>query len=177
MNETIYFLDIIKYTISGLIVFFAGWYFVRTYLHENNNQQAIELKKSVNQQILPLRLQAYERMILFLERINPSNMLVRLHVAGMSAREMQNLILLDIRAEYQHNIAQQLYISPPIWNVIKKVKEDTISMVNSAVHGLPEQASAIDLSKVILTHMTNLNEENPYDVALALIKQDVQQLF
>ena len=115
--------------------------------------------------------------VLFLERINPASMLVRLHVSGMSAREMQNLILSDIRAEYQHNISQQLYVSDHAWKVVKKIKEDTIGLVNDATKSLPESASAIELSKAILTHLATLESENPYDTALMIVKQDIQQLF
>ncbi len=66
MNELTYFLEILKFTIAGLLVFFVGWYVVRTYFDQHNNLYALELKKAGQQQILPLRLQAYERVILFL---------------------------------------------------------------------------------------------------------------
>jgi hypothetical protein len=126
---------------------------------------------------LPLKLQAYERITLFLERINPSNMLVRLHVAGLSAREMHNAILSDIRAEYQHNISQQIYVTDISWNVVKKMKDETISMIHSAVTGLPDTASSVELSKIILTHFANLEDENPYEKALHIVKQEVQRTF
>ena len=177
MNVLVYFLEILKYTLSGIIVFFVGWFFVRNYMKEAVNIKLIELKKASLAHTLPLRLQAYERVILFLERVNPSSMLLRLHISGMSAREMQNMVLSDIRAEYQHNISQQIYVSNTAWNVIKKMKEDTISMVNSAVNALPENASAVDLSKSILIHLANLETDNPYDIALSIVKRDIQQLF
>jgi hypothetical protein len=80
MNDITFLFDIIKYTFSGLLVFFAAWYFVKPLLMQNLNVQRLELKKAEHIHILPLRLQAYERTVLFLERINPSNLLVRLHV-------------------------------------------------------------------------------------------------
>lgn len=177
MNETGYFLDILKFTIAGIIVFFAGWYFIRTYLDEYKNRDYTAIKKAAQQQILPLRLQAYERIILFLERINPSNMLIRLHVSGMSAREMQHLILSEVRQEYQHNIAQQLYVSNHSWKIVNRIKEDTIAMINNAAKGLPEHASATDMSRIILTHLADFAEDNPYTTALTIVKQDIQKLF
>jgi hypothetical protein len=104
-------------------------------------------------------------------------MLVRLHVSGVSAREMQNIILSDIRSEYQHNISQQLYVSNQAWAIVRKIKEDTIGMVNSAAQGLPENAAGVELSKVILNHLASVDDKNPYEAALVLIKQDIQQLF
>ncbi|HEY0771441.1 MAG TPA: hypothetical protein VGD31_14010 [Sphingobacteriaceae bacterium] len=172
-----YLVDLLKYIIAGLIIFFVAWFFIKAYLDRACDLKAQELKKGTQAHTFPLRLQAYERIILFLERINPAALLVRLHVPGMGAQEMQNIILADIRAEYQHNLSQQLYVSNQAWEVIKKIKEDTIRLVNDASHSLPENAPAIELSKVILTHLATLENENPYDVALVIIKQDIQQLF
>ncbi len=177
MNSIAYLLDIVKFALAGVIVFFTGWLFVKAYLDQRFNFRMIEIRKESLKQTLPLRLQAYERTVLFLERINPSNMLVRLHVPGMSAREMQNVIISDIRAEYQHNISQQLYVSSTTWTVVKKIKDDTVSIVNSAVSALPENATSGDLSKSILMHLAGLEGENPYEIALDIVKKDVQALF
>ncbi len=177
MNEIDFILDIVKYSLAGLIVFFTGWFFIKTYLREKHSFRRIELKRAGLKHTLPLRLQAYERTVLFLERVNPSNMLIRLHTPGMSAREMHSQIISDIRAEYQHNISQQIYVSDVAWATVKQVKEDTISMINSAVNGLPENASSVDLSRAILTHLANLEAENPYDIALRIVKRDMQSLF
>ena len=175
MIDLTFFLEILKITISGLIVFFVGWFIIREYLAQETVKTSRESKKENLAHTLPLKLQAYERITLFLERLNPANMLVRLHVAGLSAREMQNVILSDIRGEYQHNISQQIYVTDISWNVVRKMKEETIAMVHNAVAGLPDNASAIELSKVILSHLANLQEDNPYEVALKIVKREVQQ--
>ena len=175
MIDLTFFLDILKISISGLIIFFVGWFIIREYLAQETVKTSRESKKENLAHTLPLKLQAYERITLFLERLNPANMLVRLHVAGLSAREMQNVILSDIRGEYQHNISQQIYVTDISWNVVRKMKEETIAMVHNAVVGLPDDASAIELSKVILSHLANLQEDNPYEVALKIVKREVQQ--
>lgn len=177
MNEITYLFDIVKYTLSGLLVFFAAWYFVKPLLLQNLNFQRLELKKAGLKHTLPLRLQAYERTVLFLERINPANLLVRLHVPGMSAVEMHKIIIADIRSEYQHNISQQIYVTEMTWTVVKKIKEETIGIISSAANALPAEASSMDLSKSVLTHLANLESENPYDVALSIVKRDIQSLF
>lgn len=74
-------------------------------------------------------------------------------------------------------MAQQLYISNHSWGVVKKMMEDTIAMVNNTVNTLPENASALALSKTILSHLERLEMENPYDMALKIIKRDIQHLF
>ena len=160
---------------SGIIIFFAAWYFIKPLLMQNLNFQRIELRKASIQHTLPLRLQAYERSVLFIERINPSNLFVRLHSPGMSAAQLHQLVLAEIRFEYQHNISQQLYISNDAWNIIKRVKEDTINLVNQSISNLHPEASAVDLSKVIFNRLSEV-EENPFDLALLVLKRDIQEL-
>lgn len=171
-----HFLDLIKLVGSGLIIFFAGWYVVKRFYENNYRSSLIQLKKLSLEKTLPLRLQAYERMILFTERINPTNLIVRLHAPGLTVKEFQQQILAEIKSEYQHNITQQLYVNPQSWGVINRLKDDTISLINNASEGLPPDAPSIELGKVVLTHLSTL-ETNPYDVALTIIRQEVQQFF
>jgi hypothetical protein len=177
MNEVTFLAEIVKYTISGIMIFFAAWYFIKPLLVQNLNFQRVELRKASIQHTLPLRLQAYERSVLFIERINPSNLFIRLQSPGMTAIQLHQLVLAEIRAEYQHNISQQIYVSDVGWTVVKRIKDETIGIVSSALNSLPDEAIAMDLSKSVLTHLANLESENPYDVALSLIKRDIQNLF
>ena len=125
---------------------------------------------------MPLRLQAHERLIVFIDRINPSNLLLRLHQPNISVAALQTMALNEINAEYQHNIAQQLYVNTLSWQVVRKLKEDTAAMVNNAVQGLPQTAEGIDLSKKILQHMSEI-EENPFELAIGLLKKEIHGLF
>ena len=175
MDIGIFFFDVLKYTLSGLFVFLAAYFLLKSHFDTYYNLKELEYKTLVVKDILPLKLQAYERMVLFIERINPTNLLVRLHTSGMDAREMQNLILTEIRAEYQHNISQQLYVGNEAWNIIKRVKDDTINLVNQSIANLNPESSAIDLSKIIFSRIQEV-EENPYDLALLILKRDIQEL-
>jgi hypothetical protein len=175
MDISVFFFDVLKYTLSGLLVFFTAYFMLKSHFETYYNLKQLEYKTLVVKDILPLKLQAYERMTLFMERINPSNLLVRLHVSGMSAKEMQNLILSELRAEYQHNISQQLYISNTAWSIIKRVKEDTISIVNQSMASLHPEASAVELSKVVFGRLNEI-EENPYELALLVLKNEIQEL-
>jgi hypothetical protein len=176
MDALVYLFDVLKYCISGLIIFFVAWFIVREYLQNTYKFRLIDLKKSSQAQTLPLRLQAYERVAIYIERINPANMLIRLHVSGVTVRELQHLALSDIRTEYQHNMSQQLYISHDAWAMVKDLKEKTINLLNNAAKGLPPEASSVELSKTVLTHLATL-EENPYDIALDAIRKEMQYLF
>ena len=169
-------IDILKYTVAGIGIVYIAFYLFKPYLDRSNTLQLIELKKAINTQTLPLRLQAYERLILFTDRINPANLLIRLNGNSYSAAELQAVIINEVRNEYQHNVTQQIYVSDRAWAVTKRVKEDTLSVVNNAIKTLPDNATGLDLGKVILNHLSRL-ADSPYDIALNLIKQDLEDLF
>jgi hypothetical protein len=176
MNLFPYLLDILKYTIAGLGVVWIAFYLIKPYLDRDEKIQLLEFKKAVSNQTLPLRLQAYERLVLFIERVNPANMLIRLNGPAYNAHELYSLIVEDIRNEYQHNITQQIYVSARAWSVVKRIKEDTLGIVNNAIRTLPETASGLDLSKTILSNLSTL-EDNPYDMGASLLRKDLEELF
>jgi hypothetical protein len=161
---------------SGLITVAGAYYLMKPDIQRYLRLKSMEVRKEKHPQLLTLRLQANERLILFIERINPANLFIRVHQQGISIPDLQSILLHEIRAEYQHNVSQQLYVSPTVWEVVSKLKEDTLAMINAAVKGLPADAAGVDLSKKVLQHMAGM-EENPYDLTLALIKKDIQQLF
>lgn len=134
------------------------------------------LVKEERSTLIALRLQAHERLIVFIERLNPANLLIRLHQSGMTAKDLQSVILNEVRNEYQHNVTQQLYISSDNWTILGKLKDDTLAMINNAVAGLPADATGVDLSRKVLAHLANLKDD-PYMLTLELLKKDIHQLF
>ncbi|SHN24839.1 hypothetical protein [Mucilaginibacter sp. OK098] len=176
MNFLPYFLDIVKYTIAGLGIVWIAFYLIKPYLDRDEKIQLLEFRKTISNQTLPLRLQAYERCVLFIERVNPANMLIRLNAPSYSAHELYSLIVDEIRNEYQHNITQQIYLSSRAWGVVKHVKEDTLGIVNNAIKGAPETATGLDLSKIILGSLSQL-EDNPYELGASMLRKDLEELF
>ena len=174
----------IQQILIDIVILFAGislalmavYYILKNDIQRFFNLKNIELNKESRAHLLPLRLQAHERLIIFTDRINPANLLVRLHQQGIGIGTLQAGILNEVRSEYQHNITQQLYVDSVTWNVVRKLKDDTIAMINNAVQGLPADANGIELSKAILQHMASI-DENPYDLTIELIKKDIQKLF
>lgn len=174
----------IQQILTDIVILFAGiflalmavYYILKNDIQRFFNLKNIELNKESRAHLLPLRLQAHERLIIFTDRINPANLLVRLHQQGIGIGTLQAGILNEVRSEYQHNITQQLYVDSVTWNVVRKLKDDTIAMINNAVQGLPADANGIELSKAILQHMASI-DENPYDLTIELIKKDIQKLF
>lgn len=162
--------------IGGVATVSAGYYLIKDDIKTYFRLKFSDQKKEKENPLLPLRLQAYERLTIFIERINPANLFIRLHQQGITIAELQAIVLNEIKSEYQHNITQQLYISTPTWDVVKKLKDDTIAMVNNGVKSLPADAPGVDLSRKVLQHMAGI-ENNPYDLTLDLIKKDIHQLF
>lgn len=176
MNLILFLLDIAKYIIAGISTVCVAFYLVKPYLDRDEKIQLLEFKKAVSNQTLPLRLQAYERLVLLIERINPASMLIRLNGPAYSAHELYSMVVEDIRNEYQHNTTQQIYVSARAWSVIKRVKEDTLGIVNNAIKSLPENATGLELSKFILSSLSQL-EDNPYDIGASLLRKDLEDLF
>lgn len=173
-----------KQILINLAILFIGMFasltafyqFVKSDIKRFFDLKTFELNKESRASLLPLRLQAHERLIIFIERINPANLLVRLHQQGIGVKELQNLVINDIKSEFQHNITQQLYLNTASWDVVRKLKDDTIAMINNVVQGLPETATGVDLSKNVLQQMATISE-NPYDLTIDHLKKDIQGLF
>lgn len=170
-----FLLDILKYTVAGIGVVWVAVYLLKPYLDKQEQLQLLDFKKSVSSQTLPLRLQAYERMVLFVERINPANMLIRLQAGSYTAAELHALVINEVRNEYQHNITQQIYVSLRTWGIVKQLKNDTIAIISNAAKALPENASGMELSKLVLAHLSQLDTD-PYDAGLSLIRSDLDAI-
>jgi len=175
MQINTFLLELVKFTLAGIGTVYVAFYLIKPYLERSEKLQLMELKKSTTALTLPLRFQAYERLIVFVERVNPANMLVRLHGTQYSAHELHSLVVSDIREEFQHNVSQQIYVSERAWNVIKRVKDDTMSVITNAIKALPENATGLELSKTVLAHMASL-QDNPYDIATSMIRKDMEEL-
>jgi hypothetical protein len=126
--------------------------------------------------IAPLRLQAYERMILLLERIAPSQLIMRNINTGQSAIDLQNVLISNIRQEFEHNLSQQVYISSNAWELIKNAREAVVSDINSAAEKLNEKASATDLAQAIFENDITGDASTLYK-ALEFLKKEVRTNF
>ena len=116
-------LEIIKLTIPGLLTFLAAYFVLKTYMENQQKLQQIKLQLEQQKSSLPLRLQAYERLSLFCERIALPNLLLRVRKPGMSSGELRIALLLAVQQEYEHNITQQVYVSSQLWEIIKIARD------------------------------------------------------
>ena len=136
-----------------------------------------EESRMMNQNITaPLRIQAYERMILFLERISPPSLIMRTHHAGMTSHMLHAELLKAIRSEYEHNMAQQVYLSVGAWEMIRTAKEETTKLINITAQKMNESASGLDLGESLLNLSSQL-KKLPTDVAIEYLKKEFNEKF
>ena len=169
-------LEILKYTVPALIVFFTVLVMLRTWSRNEDKRRKTEFNMHISDEILPVRLQAYERSILLLERISPQSMIMRVSRTDFSARQLQQELLSNITSEFEHNIAQQTYLSTEAWEKIQAAKNQVINLINGTAKEVKPDASGPTLGKLILERLTELNNP-PSQVAIDYLKQEVKTLF
>ena len=176
MDATKGILDFLVYLAPSLLVFFTAIVLIRKFLDREHKLKLIEMKMASQKDLLPLRLQAYERLTLYLERISPNVLLINNYESGVSVGAFQQHLLDVVRGEFEHNFAQQIYVSPAIWTVVRNAKEDIVRLINAFAEGLDANAPAHLLSQQIFEAMLK-NEDFPTQRALTYLKNEVAQLF
>ncbi len=184
MYET---LEIAKYIIPSIVVFITAYFLLKLHLdsQEEINKQALktqieelrlQIKQQDKKQITPIRLQAYERMVLLLERISPQSLVFRIQKPTQKVYQLQSAMLKAIRDEYEHNLAQQLYISKESWAMLKAAKEDVVKLINTAAAEVKPDDMGIELSKKIF-ELSISNEKLNTERAIEMLKRDIEKLF
>ncbi|NUN99837.1 MAG: hypothetical protein HUU01_04385 [Saprospiraceae bacterium] len=176
MSEFLSFmLEIIKLTVPGLLVFFTTYYLLRQYLNGQLRLKQVENKQNHQQTTIPLRLQAYERLSLFCERIALPNLLLRVRKEGMTVAELKLSLILAIQMEYEHNITQQVYVSQQLWQIIKIARDNTVGFVSAVAENLDHKGDGRELAELILRHLAN-QDTTGLDTALLAIGKEAGAL-
>jgi hypothetical protein len=136
----------------------------------------IEMKRDRQNHLLPLRLDAYQRLVLFCERINPNALIMRLHNPGLPALAFQQKLLAAIREEFDHNVAQQIFISTEAWDIVTRSKEETIKIINMAAKDCDGAAFSGDLAQKVFEICGQL-EQLPTDIAVRGLKKELHTMF
>lgn len=166
--------EVFLYAIPALITGIIAFYFFKEHTKNEDGRRRFLLHKDMQVNTLPIRLQAYERLALFLERITPTKLLVRVAPTSANKEDYESLLIQSIDQEFQHNLSQQIYVSDECWNITKAAKNATIQLIRKA--GLLEKTnSANKLREVVLTEM--MERSAPSDAALSYIKQEVSEIW
>lgn len=171
MSDT---LIIVVAVVPSLILAATAYFIVRYFIENEQKKRILDLKYAAKAQILPMRLQAYERMAMFLERIEPNQLIFRVNNPELTAYQMQTILLATIRSEYEHNLSQQIYISAEVWDAIKNAKERVVNIINLSAGKLPDGAMATDLH----THIFEaVSETSPTASAMLQLKKEMSLLY
>jgi hypothetical protein len=169
-------IDILKITIPGLIVAIAMYQLVKNQTERDYKLRLMELKQKNGEVVIPIRLQAYERIVLLLERITPSNLLLRVSGSGHTASDYHRMLLSEIRNEFSHNMSQQVYMSEQAWQQVKHSREEVVNLINRTYQEMPDKSKGTDLAKRILESIL-ATETDPTARAISFVKQEIAQVF
>ncbi len=175
MTESI--LEILKYVLPSIIVFLTAFFVLKSFFNNEMKKLEQQIRSESRKDTLPLRLQAYERLSVFLERISPVNLIPRTIQPGMNAQMLKQALVQAVRMEYEHNVSQQIYVSTNVWRTVSIVKDEIIKDINVLSASLPPDAPAKELSKRILEHYLESEHVLPTQQALDLLKVEVKKLF
>jgi hypothetical protein len=166
--------ELLKIFIPALLVFLAGYLAIERLLREESNRRRAELNASSKKITTPIRLQAYERIVLFLERISPDSLLVRVNQPSISSKALHGELLSNIRMEWEHNLSQQIYISVKGWALIKNAKDNVIKLINKSAEKVDPRSPSLVLSKTILDNIVEL-DNHPTARAIDFLKKEVNE--
>lgn len=178
----------LSYSAIPVIIFILGLAFIyREHLNHRANlmEKELALMKAAGTKgvasapgvspMITLRAQAYERLVLYLERINPDSLIMRLHHHGMSAGMLRNDLNKAIREEFDHNLSQQIYVSQEVWNQLVKAREETISLINIAHKKMDEKSTGLDMTRLIFSILSEVGER-PNERALRALRDEARKV-
>ena len=157
------------------VVIFGFWLIQHSMYRNEEKKRTWELKRESQKTISPIRLRAYERLTLLLERTTPEHMLMGLDLTTMTVPQLQQELLQTIRQEYEHNMSQQVYVSEEVWTLIINARDQMATFIVAIAAQLPPNADAMTYAKMLITAYTS-NGQTPTDKALAELKEEAKEL-
>jgi hypothetical protein len=174
MNALQSILEILKYTLPAIVVLIATSLIVNKFLVNETKRKQMAIFREGMDTTLRLRLQAYERMALYMERIHPRVLIPRVYETGMTVRDLQTELIQAIRMEYEHNLSQQIYVSAQVWKTVQSVKEQEMAMINQVASLLSPEASAKELHQRMIDFIVSNENDLPVEVALEVINNEAK---
>ncbi|WP_075351483.1 DUF7935 family protein [Algoriphagus marinus] len=162
-----YLVDLLKILLPAGIVLYGMYLVVVSFLSKEKEKMLVELKTKNTTVVLPIRLQAAERLCLFLERITPNNLVRRSNPASYTVNELYAQLMTEVREEFNHNFSQQVYFSEETWEAVKRAVEEVTTIINLSRQELDGEGKGIDLAKAIFSQ--SLDRQN--DTVLYALKQ------
>lgn len=174
MEDVTVVISYFAYLLPAIVVGLVAYFFFKGHTASEEGRRRYLIQKEAQKSLLPVRLQAYERLTLFLERIDPNKLLIRVKPYSDDLQKYETLLIQNIDNEYEHNLSQQIYVSPECWNLITAAKNATMQVVRQS--GMNEKVDDSDkLRAYLLNHF--MDEITPSHKALMYVKKEVGELF
>ncbi|MBN2863615.1 MAG: hypothetical protein JXN62_10660 [Bacteroidales bacterium] len=167
--------DILKITIPALLVLLTALLLLRSMIKNDQDKRKQELILQNSRIVTPIKLQAYERIVLFLERISLESLLIRVNSPGMTAAQLHSSLLTTIRSEFEHNLSQQIYMSAQAWEVVRNARSNMLKIINGEFEKIPKSASGMEFSKQLLEKIMELDKE-PTRAAIDYLKNEISRM-
>lgn len=145
-----HFWELLKYTLPSLILFLTIYYLMRSYFQSRLSLEAMGLQSLQKKEVLPLRIQAYERLMLFCERINVEQLIYRLRDSDMSVKTLQGTLMIAVQQELEHNLSQQIYISGNLWKIIELAKNEVLAHIVTTADHYQSEDNALQYSNALI---------------------------
>lgn len=168
------------FAVLAMLALAGGLFYLlaKRYFENQQKQQLLQMKLDERRETLkvvtPIRLQAYERLALFLERISPNSLVLRCYQPGMDLKLLQGVMTKNIRDEWEHNLSQQVYVSEELWTHVREAKEEMVNLVNSAAVGL---ADTTDPTRLAASIFASAADRMPTNDALSALHNELKELF
>lgn len=169
-------LEILKYTVPAIIVLIASYLIVQKFLVSELRRKQLTLLQETQNITIRLRLQAFERLSLLMERIHPGHMVPKVYNSHMTVSVLQQMLISGIRTEYEHNLSQQVYVSREVWQSVKKAVEQEIGMIHQIAKTLPPDAPGKELSHRISEYLSAQEDLLPAEIALSIIHDEAKRV-
>lgn len=174
MEDVTVVISYFAYLLPAIVVGLVAYFFFKGHTASEEGRRRYLIQKEAQKSLLPVRLQAYERLTLLLERIDPNKLLIRVKPYSDDLQKYETLLIQNIDNEYEHNLSQQIYVSPECWNLITAAKNATMQVVRQS--GMNEKVDDPDkLRAFLLNHF--MDEVTPSHKALMYVKKEVGELF
>lgn len=168
-------MNIFLVAVPAFIVMMTAYLLLDKFFQNEDKKRKLEMSLKNFSVLTPIRLRAYERLALLLERTAPNALLSHTIKAEYSAQELHTQLIKSIRQEFEHNLSQQIYVSDELWEAIKSTEENLIKIINGCA-GRMQNKSATELAEVIIRIYAE-SGETPTDVALNILKQEMRNQF
>lgn len=157
--ESIAYAKIFTILVVAGIIAFTIYHLIKMYFNTQFNLRAFETQHKYADQSIPLKLQAYERLMLMIERINVPNLISRLATKNMRAEELINTLMIGVNQEYEFNLTQQLYISDNLWKIIKLSKNEVLAGIHEATKNVDPNAPSSEATRQLIKYFSNLKPD------------------